>query len=380
MPYNSPMQKILHSDAVRNALIKRGLTQKNLASEVGVSAQAITNWLKGKDFPRPSALLKLAATLQLSFEELASTTDTNQPIVSFRKKGAAITTNAHINKAKEIGVLLKPLVPYLGRQQTLRTLITRPSTEYDKLQSAALETRRRLGIGEQAVLGYESLIGEFRNSGAVLMPVMWGAKQRHENAVHIRLPKEDVTFILLNLDTRLEDFKFWMAHELAHIYTPDLAGTEEGEDYADAFAGALLFPEPCVEACYPAISRKRNEQSVIKALFNFAREHFISINTIYRQVQDFARARRLPALKIAENKLHATRNYFSGPLISEVLFDPLPPAPDVYIAACKHQFQSDFFIAIKKMLRERDTGSSYVQQILDISIHDAKSLYEELRH
>ncbi len=59
MPYNSPMQKILHSDAVHNALIKRGVTQKDLASEVGVSAQAVTNWLKGKDFPRPPALLKL---------------------------------------------------------------------------------------------------------------------------------------------------------------------------------------------------------------------------------------------------------------------------------------------------------------------------------
>ncbi|WP_419611285.1 helix-turn-helix domain-containing protein [Thiolapillus sp.] len=53
------MQKILHSDAVHNALIKRGVTQKDLASEVGVSAQAVTNWLKGKDFPRPPALLKL---------------------------------------------------------------------------------------------------------------------------------------------------------------------------------------------------------------------------------------------------------------------------------------------------------------------------------
>ncbi len=380
MHYNSLMRKTLHSDAVRNALIKRGLTQKDLASEVGVTAQAVTNWMKGKDFPRPPALLKLAATLQLSFEELVSTTDTNQPIVAFRKKGAAKTTNEHINKAKEIGLLLKPLAPYLGEQKTLRTLITHASTQYDKLQSAALETRRRLGIGEQAVLGYKSLIGEFRNSGAVLVPVMWGEKQRHENAVHIRLPKEDVTCILLNLDTRLKDFKFWMAHELAHIYTPDLAGTEEGEDYADAYAAALLFSQPCAEACYRSASRKTSSQGIMRALLDYSNEYLISLNTVYQQVKEYARVKGLPTLAINERNIHAVRNKHQGPLISEALFDPIPPAPDVYIASCENDFQSGFFQALKRMLHDRDTGPSYFQQILDISIHDAKSLYEELRH
>ncbi|HFD92169.1 MAG TPA: helix-turn-helix domain-containing protein [Gammaproteobacteria bacterium] len=374
------MQKTLHSDAIRNALAERGLTQKDLALQIGVSAQAITNWLKGKDFPRPPALLKLAAALHLGFDELVQNNDTSRPVVAFRKKGNAKTGLAHIKQAKEMGLLLKPLVPYLPEQQALRTLITSPSTDYHKLQAAVSQTRQRLGIGEHAEMGYEPLIGEFRNSGAVLVPVMWGEKHEHKNALHIRLPREDVTFILINLDTRVEDFKFWMAHELAHVYTPELAGTEEGEDFADAFAGALLFPESCVETCYQAISRKRNEQSVIKALFNFAQEHLISINTVYRQVQDFARAKQLPALKITENKLHATRNHFSGPLISELLFAPLPPTTDVYIAACEHQFQSDFFIALKKLLNNRDTGPGYLQQILDISLRDAKAIYEELRH
>jgi Zn-dependent peptidase ImmA (M78 family) len=49
-------------------------------------------------------------------------------------------------------------------------------------------------------------------------------------------------FIQLNLDTNLEDSKFWMAHELAHVHTPDLAGNEESENFADAFDSALLFP------------------------------------------------------------------------------------------------------------------------------------------
>lgn len=373
------MQKIINSKSIKDTLLQNGMSQKQLAESVGVSSQAVTNWMKGKDFPRPATLLKLAATLQLNFEQIVQSAATEQPIIAFRKKGNAKTTPLHIVKAQEIGMLLKPLVPYLPEQQILRTLITSPSTEYEKLQAAVTQTRSRLGIGEQAVLGYEQLIGEFRNSGAILIPVMWGKKNEHKNALHIRLPKEDITFILINLDTRVEDFKFWMAHELAHVYTPVLTGNNEGEDYADAFAGALLFPQPCTEACYKEASNK-NSADIMRTLLKYSQNHLISLNTVYEQIKLYIKANGLPELSIDVNSMHAIRNSITGPLISDALYNPMPPAPDVYIASCEHAFQSDFFLALKKMLNAQDTRPSYLQQILDISIHDAKSLYEVLRH
>jgi transcriptional regulator with XRE-family HTH domain len=374
------MQKTLNTDALREALSEQGLTQQQLAGSIGVSSQAVTNWLKGKDFPRPAALLKLATTLRLTFEELVQTSNQGQPIVAFRKKGGAKTTAAHVAKACNIGMLLKPLVPYLPEIQALRTLITSPSTEYHKLQAAVAQTRARLGIGERAVLEYEHLIGEFKNSGAVLVPVLWGAKQRHENALHIRLPQEDVTFIFLNLDTRLEDFKFWMAHELAHVYTPELSGTNEGENFADAFSGALLFPKACAEPTYHEAISKASVEGAIAVLQQYAQEHMISLNTVYQQVKIFARATNLPNLPVEERTIHAVRNSDHGPLISQALFDPMPPEPKRYIAACEHTFQSDFFNALKYMVHSTGTGPSYAQQVLDASLQDAHALHEELRH
>ena len=44
-----------------------------------------------------------------------------------------------------------------------------------------------------------------------------------------------------------------MAHELAHVFTPRLAGHEEGEDFADAFAAALLFPKELACAAYAGV-------------------------------------------------------------------------------------------------------------------------------
>jgi len=379
LPIIDPMEKILNCAAIESALAQRGMTRKDLAQAVGTSSQAITNWLKGQDFPRPPKLLKLATTLKLTFEQLVQEIRAGKPVIAYRKKAGTKTTPAHIAKAEEIGQLLKPLVPYLPELQALRTLITTPSCDYQKLQTVVSQTRDRLGIGGQAVLSYENLIGEFKNCGAILVPVLWGSKGNHENALHIRLPLEDVTFIFLNLDTRLEDFKFWMAHELAHVLTPELSGTNDGEDFADAFAGALLYPKACVEQTYRLSSQQTTSEAAIRILEEQAARHMISLNTVFQQVQSYAKANQLPTLAIPEATIHIRRSVCRGDLVSEALFDPLPPPPRRYIAACENTFQTSFFHALKRMIIESGTGAPYIQQILDMPLKDAVGLYEELR-
>jgi transcriptional regulator with XRE-family HTH domain len=355
------MEKLLNSAAIQSALAERGITQKQLASAVGTSSQAVTNWLKGKDFPRPASLLKLATTLGLTFDQLVQTSDAGRPVIAYRKKANAKTTDAHIAKAEGIGMLLKPLVTHLPELQALRTLITSPSIEYDKLQIIVSQTRSRLGFGEQAVLAYENLIGEFRECGAVLVPVLWGTKGNHENALHIRLPQEDVTFIFLNLDTRLEDFKFWMAHELAHVLTPELAGKIE-----------------CAEQTYRTATQQPSQDRAIEVLLQQANAHMISLNTVFQQVQRYAKATNQMLLPIEEKYIHTVRNSLRGQLVSENMFDPMPPSPQRYIAACEKTFQTGFFQALKRMIHVSGTGASYVRQVLDTSLQDASALYEEL--
>ena len=373
------MEKLLNSGAIQGVLAERGITQKQLASAVGTSSQAVTNWLKGKDFPRPASLLKLATTLGLTFDQLVQTSDVGRPVIAYRKKANAKTTDAHIAKAEGIGMLLKPLVAHLPELQALRTLITSPSIDYDKLQLIVSQTRARLGIGDQAELEYQHLIGEFKECGAVLVPVLWGAKGNHENALHIRLPQEDVTFIFLNLDTHLEDFKFWMAHELAHVLTPELSGKNEGEDFADAFAGALLYPKACAEQTYRAISQQSTYDGGMEILLKQADAHMISLNTVFQQVQQYAKANKLMMLPIEDRSIHAVRNTLRGPLVSATMFDPMPPSPQRYIAACENTFQTGFFLALKRMIHSSGTGAPYIQQVLDTPLQDAHALHEELQ-
>jgi transcriptional regulator with XRE-family HTH domain/Zn-dependent peptidase ImmA (M78 family) len=374
------MQKVLHSDTIRAALAAKGWDQKTLAEAVGVSAQSVTNWLKGSDFPRPAALLKLATTLSIGFDQLVQVDTASQPVVAFRKKGNAKTTQDHVQRAMALGALLKPLTSYLPARQSLRTQIADTSLTYDRLQATVAAVRAKLGIGQEAALSYERLIGQFAENDAVIVPVMWGAKKNHENALHILLPAEKVTFIYLNLDTHLEDFKFWMAHELAHVYTPQLAGKPEGEDFADAFAGALLFPQELAHQVYVKAVPAPTVRAELAVLHAAAQAHQISLYSVFMQVSLHAQAARLPALKVTAQEVHAIRNSpaVRGELVSAPLFAPLPPAPATYIASAHSVFQSAFFPALRAMLRERGTGSGYVQQALGLAMPDSQAIYEEL--
>ena len=49
------------------------------------------------------------------------------------------------------------------------------------------------------------------------------------------------------------------------MYTPELAGKDEGEDFADAFAGALLFPKELAQLAYADAARKHSASSIIGA-------------------------------------------------------------------------------------------------------------------
>lgn len=372
------MEKVINGDALRNALQVRGWTQKDLATELGVTAQAVTNWLKGVDFPRPPKLLQLATKLQLQFSDLVLTPNQEQPVVAFRKRGNSKTTQDHILRAIAIGAMLKPLVPFLDKQSSLRTQFVAPSTQYEPLQAMAAQVRGLIGLGEGAVLRYDQLIQQFSSNGAVIVPVMWGEKHEHKNALHILLKQEKVTFIFLNLDTYLEDFKFWMAHELAHVYTPELAGTNEGEDFADAFAGALLFPKAIAKEAYSKSSQQALPKGEVKVLQTYASEHRISLYSVYCEVNKYAHANGLPPVRCVERDIHAIRNKTRGQLVSNILFEPLPPKAEVFIAAAESGFGSDFFPALRRMLRANGTGPSYVQQVMDIPLQDAVGLHEAL--
>jgi transcriptional regulator with XRE-family HTH domain len=374
------MEKHLNVDAVRHRMDEAGLSPAGLAKRLEVSREAVSKWLSGESIPRPDKLLKLALLLGLKFDQLVSRLEEAQePVVAFRKQGAHKTTNQHLDRAKEMGRLLRPLAPYLPFDELVRpATLKQPSLDYSYLQKVAAKIRDEIGVAQTDRLDFHHLIKKFRELQAVLIPVLWGKKDRHENALHIYLPDSLTTWVYLNLDSDVHDFKFWMAHELGHIHAPSLRG-DGAEDFADAFAAALLFPQPLAAQAYQAVAALGNKGKQMNRIKAIAETHVISPITVYFEINKYAASQGLHRIDFGNAIYGAAKNlskvYYS---VSESLFDGIKPEPARYMEVAEMQFDSPFFASLKRYMVENEKGAGYIQTVLDTSLLDAKALHAAL--
>ncbi len=373
------MEKRLALETLSDAMERVGLSGATLARELGVSRETASKWLNGRSFPRPDKLLKLALLTKLRLSELVVRgSPESEPVIAFRKRAASKTTEKHIARAKEMGQLLKPLVSYLPFDEFIRPpTLKKPSADYDYVQRLVAQVRESVGITVTEALDYRHLIKRFSDTQTVLIPVLWGKKGHHENALHIFLPDSETTWVYLNLDVEVHDFKFWMAHELGHVLAPQLVGND-GEDFADAFAGALLFPKPLARQGYNLIAKAKNDGHRINRIKNIAEEHLISPITVYYEVNHYAKSQGLSPVNLGNGIFGAAKNlskeYYS---VSEAIFGQEGAIAKDYIAFAE-ELQSPFFDALSVYLRETKKGPGYVQSVLDVPLMDAREIHAEL--
>lgn len=92
---------------IKNARTKLNMTQMNLADEMGVSYQAVSNWERGNSMPDISKLPDLCKILKISFEELigeqTEETDIAKKLMQDNVEDVSLEEVAHL------GQLLKPV-------------------------------------------------------------------------------------------------------------------------------------------------------------------------------------------------------------------------------------------------------------------------------
>ena len=374
--------KKLNVKKIIEKLETMGLSQSKLASELGVSRQVISKWMKNEKFPRPEKLLKLAHRLKLSFDEIVVRLPSEgEPVIAFRKKGRHKIPDDYIEAAKYTGSLLEQLVPYLPFDNLSRppSLID-PKLDHEYIHEITKEIRAAIGATGTSEISFQRLISFFNQYHAVIIPVFWGNKDQHENALHIYLPNTMTTWIYLNLDSKIHDFKFWMAHELGHVKSPDLKG-DEAEDFADAFAGALLIDEETAKNEYIQMCRLRTVPKQINQLKETAEKLVVSPITVYYEINKYARNTKNPEIDLKTNHsiFKATTNFNKQFMtVSQYLFGNKNPSASEYISCPKKIFKSSFFDALRSFLKEHKKSPGFIQNILNLPLVDAHYLYEEL--
>ena len=374
------MQKRLNIKSAQDAMEQAGLNQTAVAESLDVTKEAVSQWLNAKSFPRPNKLLKLAKLLQLSFEELVINDEPNAPLIAFRKKAGTKTKDHHIEKAQEIGRFLRHLVPYLPFQTLeMPPVLKSPNRDYEYLRQVTSKVRADINLGEIETVDFVHLIRRFTELQAVVVPALWGTKQRHENAIHIHLPDSQTTWVYLNLDTNIHDFKFWMAHELGHCLSPSLSG-DDAEDFADDFAGALLFPSALAEKAYTELNQQRTSAAKIQKVIELADDQTISPYTVLGQTNKYAAYKGLPEIELSKAFFGAVTNFnkrFHN-LSDALLGDIQKLDARNFINKTENAFETPFFELLRKYLKEQNKGPGYVQVVMDMPLLDARSIHSEL--
>lgn len=375
------MEKMLATTQITQAMEAAGLSQATLAERLGVSREAVSKWLKKDSFPKPDKLLRLATLLGLPFNQLVEKNDPNAPVVAFRKVKATKTTEAHYIHAQTMGQMLKNLAPYIPFDKlAMPPVLKSPVLEYEYLQEVAQKVRSEIGLNGTQEVDFAHLILHFKKLQVVLIPVLWGSKNRHENATHIYLPCSMTTWVYLNLDVNILDFKFWMAHELGHCLAPGLRG-DAGEDFADAFAGALLFPQELAREAYKVIFALNDARLQINEIKKIAYQHVISPYSVYCQINSYAKHVGQEALALVP-AIHKSATSINKelPLASKVIFenDNAEPEPSSYIVRIKEAFNTPFFDILSQYLKATGKGPGFVQTVMDVSTLDARGIHAEL--
>jgi transcriptional regulator with XRE-family HTH domain len=368
------VEKHLNIDKIKEKMSSLGLSQSELADKLNVSKESVSQWVKGNKFPRPGKLLALSKAFQLSFNEIVLKHTEYAPIIAYRTNKNKKVTSEHETIAKDMGEMLKVLLPYLNGDSVFSSpIISSPETDDYYVQKVVKELKERIG-NEVIEISFADIMSLYDDFRIILVPVMWGLNG--DNGLYIHLPKSSITFVYANLEKVITDFKFWLLHELAHAMTPDLEG-DNAEYFADSFAAAMLFPENLAEQYYNEIKKIKNPGIAINTIKRLASKLAISPYTIFNEINRYAERNSLPILDF--NIGGAVANFNKQVrLVSEIIFEEENPEAEKYIETCKNVFGTPFFDALEEYIRNEKKEAGIVQRLMNIPLADAKGVHRVL--
>lgn len=378
------MERKLDHELVKTTALKAGFSFTKLAKEVEVSTESVSKWLNGEAIPRPGKAIKLGRILGLTYEQMFGARDKSfEPQVAFRLTRNQNPSEEHHERAREMGRMYEDLVPYLPFSQfEAPPQLKSPSADYDYLDGLCSALRREMGLESDVPVSLPTLFKHLSDKlQAVVVPVFWGhRKGKAELAAHIYSRKTKTTWIPFNLDTKLWDARFWVSHELAHVYTFDVLNEVDSEAFSDAFAGTLVFPVSIAKSAYEDLSRARLKTQKWNIIVDYGKQMHVSPVCVAKQVDRFVAAKNYSPVHAENESLYpaVARLLKREKTVAEEFFGEEEPSVGQLLEATDAIFKSPFFSTLSKYLKANGGSPSFIQGLLDCSLADAKALNSEL--
>lgn len=222
--------------------LRSGLSKRELASRIGVSAMAISHYENGERKPEIDILRRLAGELGVKLADFLAVRSGNHQYAhcEFRKNRAFSKTEEEFicesveeyfdrffNVVDALGGEVLPACPEIRCVQ-----VGRDSEE------AARLLRKHLGFAEEGPI--QNLVGAMENKGVLIFRC--GIENAHFSGMNGTV--DGRPYLILNANMTPERQRSTLVHELAHVFCvfPDDMPEKEREDFATAISGAFLCP------------------------------------------------------------------------------------------------------------------------------------------
>lgn len=378
------MIRKLNYELVRNKANEAGYTFTKLAREVGVSTESVSKWLNGETSPRPGKAIKLGKVLDLSYNSMFGEQDKSlDPQVAFRLTRNQTPSAEHHDRAREMGRMYEELVPFLPFNRfEAPPQLKSPTSDYAYLDELCTSLRREMGLESDVPLSLPTVFHHLSEKlQAVVIPVFWAHRAKGaELAAHIYSRKTKTTWIPFNLDTKIWDARFWVSHELGHVYTFDVLDEKAGESFSDAFAGTLVFPTSLAKLAYEDFTKIRTKTQKFETLLDYAKRMHVSPICVAKQVDRYATAKNYAPVNAEYDGLYpalATR-VKREKTVAQEFFQDHEPSVSQLKEVTSTIFKSPFLETLSKYLKRNGGNTAFVQGLLDCSMADAKALNQEL--
>src|ERR1035437_5442580 len=267
------LKQQLNLSLINEKLKSSGLNQSDIAKELDISRESVSQWFSDDNFPRPRHLLALSNFLDLDYSEVViEEPDENEPVYAFRKVHDTIHSEEDVEKVKEIGYSLEKLIPFITLN-SFKTTLSNPKNNIFYISDIVKDFKNRYGI-KSTLVEFEEIQKIFMGCNAFVIPVLWGESDNKTNSIHIHLPESMTDWIYINLDSFIYDYKFWMIHELSHLISSEIKDELESESFADNFAAEFLFSLDEAEIFVKSLN-SFNTQYILPLLFQRAIELLI---------------------------------------------------------------------------------------------------------
>lgn len=227
-------------ERIRHARRMAGLSLRNLADEVEVSAQAISKYERGMDVPSSGVLLQLAKALDVKVEFFLRPVTLKLSAPAFRKRTALPGKQEQAIRAKvqdwleryvETESLISGESP---RRFSLPKGFPCPVDAMGAVEQAAVALRRAWDLGLDPI---ENLTSVLEDRGIKI-----GLVEGHDAFDALTLKANGCPVVVVRDDLPGDRQRLSVAHEVGHLALEPAEGVND-EKAAFRFAAAFLVPE-----------------------------------------------------------------------------------------------------------------------------------------